>query len=274
MSMFITLPNGLPALWHGSVLRVLGVLPGDPKRRRALPKISTVVPDLPKSEWFATNRRPAFDRPRFVLNQQSHGSCCGFGSVGGLMKARAIKGQTYQRLSGAFVYSKINGGQDSGAVIHDSLDALTQFGTCLESEAAWDAIYPNRIPASASTTAQRFKAAKAYVADTWSQFLTGLMFGYVAVNAVMVGNNFTNLDADGIVGFDAGPGNHCVHQYDVIKTARDWASWGDNSWGTSFGQAGGFGLYEKHWESVQQDCYLLEVPSEDPQDNTNPPAVG
>lgn len=265
--MIFNLDNGLSAIIDKSgVTRVLAKLAPDLKKRSTCPNIFSKVQDIPKSDWFPTKRRNYFTS-KFVLDQKSHGSCCGYGSTGGFMKARAMKGMTFQLLSGSYTYSWINGNQDNGAIIHDSLDSLIQHGTCLDSEANYNQIYRSQIPASADQTAVRFKVMKSYTADTWAQWMSGLMMGYMGVFAVMVGNTFMNLDQDGIVGFDQGPGNHCVHAFDVEQSSKgDWITRGGNSWGTTFGQAGQFCVTERHWESVAQDAYLIEVAEEDPQE--------
>jgi hypothetical protein len=195
----------------------------------------------------------------------------GFSAAGALMELRALDGMGFQRLSGAYVYSKINGGSDDGAIISDGLTQLIK-GTCLESEAPWDAIYPGRYPASANETAKRFRALEAYRIDTWEQFITALQLGFIAVGAVMVGNRFTSLDANGVSGWDSGPGNHAV-RFDGcgILPNGEWFADLPNTWGTSFGQHGRTKITRKHFESVQQDSYALRAPTSDPIDPNKPP---
>src|ERR1700752_1717692 len=100
----------------------LGKLPPDPVKRAAFPPILQAAPEMPESEWKEINRRDDVG-DQFMIDQSQHGSCVGFSSAGALMELRLLDGMTFQKLSGAFIYSKINGGRDDGAIISDGLTA-------------------------------------------------------------------------------------------------------------------------------------------------------
>lgn len=200
-------------------------------------------------------------------------NCVGFATAAAAMKVRFGMGQTFQRLSGSFVYSFINGGRDQGASIGEALD-VARNGICLESEADWDAIYPSRIPSSARETAKRFQAEEIYRVDTWSECCSALQMGFAVVYAVMVGGSFDRLDSDGVIGLDRGPGNHAVHAFGMTKSAGGvWLAEGFNSWGPTWGDQGRFRSGQRHWESVQQDAFAFRVVKWDPQDPNQPPTA-
>lgn len=265
--------SGLPAVDAGGDIRVLACLPTDKMKRMAFAPFSDRAKALPLSELVVVDHRLEFG-DEFVLNQASHGSCTGFMAAGMTMKGRALAGQTFAKLSGAFVYSFVNGGRDNGASIGDTLDVLIEKGVCLESEAGWDAIYPNRIPKPAYETAKRFKALEAYRVEEFDEAATAIQLGYVLGFAVHVGGTFDRLDSEDVVGLDRGPGNHAVHACGLYKSNKwGWCLDCWNSWTIQWGNRGRFRVSEKHWDGVQQDAYAIRASEWDPQDPKQPPVV-
>lgn len=272
MSSIIYDADGVEIYEHDGEQHRLLLKPTPTLLRASFRPVSDVLGDMPQSEYVERSYRSVLDVNNYTLNQRSHGSCVGFSTAGSCMKLRFAMGQTLQRLSGAFVYSFINGGGDNGASIGDALAVARDKGICLESEADWDAIYPNRIPAAARTTALRFQAEEIYRVDTWSQACTALQMGFALVYAVMVGGSFDRLDGDGVVGLDRGPGNHAVHAFGMVKGKSGlWLPDGYNSWGPTWGDQGRFRTSQRHWESVQQDAFAFRVVRWDPQDPKQPP---
>lgn len=253
----------------GGETRWLGRIPAEPYYDQ-FKLFREAVPIVPVSEWREIDRRNVLGGD-YILDQNGHGSCVGFSSAGAIMRARALLGDGPQRLSGTFVYAHINGGRDAGAIIGDAVKVITEKGVCLESEMPPSQIYARDIPPSAYETAKRFRALECYIANTWEEITSAVQLGFIPVFAVMVGNNFTSLDSDGIAGFSNGPGNHAVTADGMKKTSRGWVLDMPNSWGTQFGQQGRCFLTERHIMSVQQDCYVIRCATDDPQDPNKPP---
>ena len=270
MNAIITLPNGLDAIEIDGVYRVLAKLPPDPRKRAALPRLAAAMVD-PK-DWVEIDRRADFG-DEYILDQKSHGSCTGFASAGALMRARVLEGMPFARLSGAYTYAWINGNRDDGAIIADTLASLQQHGTCPEAECPWDRIYRSQIPAAADQSAQRFRILEVYRVDHFDELASGLQLGFIGVGAVQVGSGFTNLDADGVAGYDRGPGNHAVC-FDGLHRLRsgEWVVDLPNSWGLAFGRHGRCYLTRQHIDGVQQDCYLIRAATADPSDLGPPTA--
>lgn len=261
--------SGLPAINVNGVERVLGCIPG--KSLFQFARFADKVPVMPRSEWRDIDRRKSLP---FILDQKSHGSCVGFSAAGALMRARALSGQNLVTLSGAFVYSFINGGRDQGAMIGDAVSVLENNGVATDYLVPWDHIFPSRIDKRAYEVAKRFRAEAIYVANTFDEIMTAIQLGeYIPVFAVMVGNRFTSLDRDGICGFDNGPGNHAVHADGAKKIGSDWTIDMPNSWNLDFGVNGRGRLTERHIESVQQDCYVIKAAIDDPEDPDPPVAT-
>lgn len=265
--------NGFPAVVIGGIPRILNKHSPDPVKWAAFPPFVGEAPTVDPALWVEINRRIDFG-DQFILDQQSHGSCVGFSSAGATMRAAVLAGHAFVRLSGAYTYSWINGNQDNGAQIADSLTSLMSHGTCTEAEVDWNHIYRRQIPASADATAQRFRVLEGYKANNFIELMSGIQEEFIGVVAVMVGNTFTRLNGDGVCGFDSGPGNHAVCIDGARKlSSGQWVLDMPNSWGLSFGQNGRGYLTQRHIESVEQDCYLIRGVRMDPLDPNKPPAV-
>jgi hypothetical protein len=169
----------------------------------------------------------------------SGNSCNGYATAGALSRARHLRGiQDGLILSGAFPYSRMNGGRDNGSALSDGLKVIEQYGSCPESLVPWSMIYKNQQPANAEAEAAKHKGLVCYAAGTIQGLRTGLAKGFVAIVAVHAGGNFQRLDSRGIAGADSGGGNHAVHVDDLCivsgKEVFDMA----NSWGTGYGTEG------------------------------------
>jgi hypothetical protein len=272
-----TLPQcpdtGLPIIFAGGELRRLGTPPapaGKPRLFGTFREAGKTTPDVPRSEWRAIDRRKLFS---WRLDQKSHGSCTGFSAAAALAKARVLRGLTLKVLSGAFVYSQINGGQDQGSLISDGLRALKNVGTCLESQGGWDKIWANQYGAEERKTAARFRIESAYQVTDYKTLVSGLMLGMIPVFAVQVGSNF-DPGRDGVCGFERGPGNHAVHADGLAFVGGGPVLDLPNSWGKVWGDDGRGYVTERHIDGIgYQDCYLVEAPIEDPEEDFPAPVV-
>lgn len=174
----------------------------------------------------------------YLLNQRSHGSCVGFSAAGGLTADLYNSGMApVGKLSGAYIYSWINGNRDSGASIVSALSALQKHGTCLEATVGWDTIYRRNIPAAADEEAKRWMLETGEVLQGFEAFVSALLCGKPVQFGVNVGRNFGSFDADGIAGY-SGPGsNHSVFAWPLlvkkshgsgykIPMINSWGKWG------------------------------------------------
>lgn len=198
-----------------------------------------------------SNRKPSrvvFDAS-WVKNQGSHGSCNGFAGASALSKARVKRGLKRLDLSGAFLYSLINGGRDNGSILSDGMEAVQTAGICPESLVGVDQIYQHLQPANARTEAAKHKGLAAYPVQTKQGFRTALAAGFVVIVAVQAGPRFQTFNKNGIAYVDSGSGNHAVHVDDILNIGGTEVYDMQNSWGTRFGQNGRLYLT---WESFEQ----------------------
>jgi len=185
-----------------------------------------------------TPRRVLFS-DRWMQNQFSHGSCNGYAASGQLSRARFARGITDMlMLSGAFVYSLINGGRDQGSALEDGLKVIQSHGAPAESLVPWDKIYPKQQPANARAEALKHRGFDCYAAQTMQGFRTGLAAGFFGIIAVHAGGNFQRLNQAGIAGVDSGGGNHAIGCDDLVFRNGTELFDGANSWGLNYGDRG------------------------------------
>ena len=115
---------------------------------------------------------------------------------------------------------------------------------------------------------------EAYRVNSFDQAVTALQLGFIVVGAVMVGDRFMKLDGNGVSGFDAGPGNHCIH-FDGcgVLPNGDWYLDLANSWGADWGDGGRTKITQRHWDGCEEDAYAIRAATTDPQEPAPPVAV-
>lgn len=230
------------------------------------------IEDLARSGTISGKAR--FPDDNWIKDQKSHGSCNGFASAMCLSRARVLRGLARVDLSGAYSYSRMNGGRDQGSALEDGMKNMQQYGICPESLASWDQIYRNSYDtAKADAEAARFKGFECFAARTKEGWYSGLAAGFVGVCAVHVANAFMRVDGSGIAGVDNGPGNHAVH--------TEGLSWrgmvvedGVNSWNLTYGVRGRMGMVWAHHAQTfgYHVHYLIRAGIDDPQGD-NPPIL-
>lgn len=209
----------------------------------------------------------------WIKNQRSHGSCNGFAGALALSRSRVRRGLERVDLSGAYLYSLINGGRDQGSLLEDGLRVMQSRGVATEQTVAWDAIYPGRYDRSkADAEAARFRGFECYAVRSDRGLFSALAAGFDCVVAVHADSGFMRLDSRGVAGGGNGPGNHAV-LVDGLWWDGEVIADGVNSWGTSYGDQGRMGLsWKRHFARTTQYhlFYAIRSTSDDPQ-GSNPP---
>lgn len=202
--------------------------------------------------------RKLFDSS-WIKDQKSHGSCNGFAGAAALSRSRVRRGLARVDLSGAYLYSLINGGQDRGSMLDDGMNAMQSKGIASDATVKWDQIYPHQYDrAKADAEASKYRGWECYAVKTLPGLWTALAAGWDCVVAVHAGNNFMRVGADGIVGADNGPGNHAVAADGVVYSERagQLVACGVNSWNTNYGVEGRMGLTEGHFrQTISQHSF-------------------
>lgn len=188
---------------------------------------------IPRDQWKPINRRKELG-VEFILDQRSSSGCSGYSAAHLLMRLRAMRGMTFQKLSGSFIYSQINGNKDNGSVIVEASRILEDYGTCLESEFNFPNIYNKDVPDSARETAKRFKLFNFLTCDTFDEAGTALQMGFLPEFPVQVGSNFEKFD-NGVCGVAKGYGNHAVGADGMDFINNKWVLDVPNTWGPKWG---------------------------------------
>ena len=159
-------------------------------------------------------------------------------------------------LSGAYLYSLINGGSDNGSMLDAGMAAIQSRGIATEETVPWDRIYPSLYDrAKADAEASKNKGFECYAVRSRQALFSALAVGFDCVVAVHADNGFMALDSDGVAGGGNGPGNHAVLCDGLYWSARRGRPVGDgvNSWGLSYGDRGRMGLdWNAHFAPTTQ----------------------
>lgn len=220
-----------------------------------------------------TPRREKFAGRDWIGNQGNLGSCNGYAGAKALEKARVLRGLSHVKLSGEYLYGRINGGRDQGSMLDDGMEELEKFGCATEATTERRKFYtPRTVPEAAKQEAKRFRARCRRI-DTEIQFASALIRDWVIVNAVHVGGGYQRLDKDGVRGASLGDGNHATHCVDLRIRSDEFQFDEAGSWDLANGDGGyAWITWKKHLRTtVDKHCYYaIEFTSDDPQDATNP----
>lgn len=187
-------------------------------------------------------------------NQKQYGSCNGWATAMALSKIRWLAGiRDMLVLAGAYVYSKLNNGQDRGSNLSGDIAELIRWGAPSADIVTADMIYPHLQPKNADALALHHKGSVMYyvdgsTSDKLQQLKSGLALDGVIVFAVQAGSGFQTLRR-GIAGVDNGQGNHAIHADDLILDGSDILFDSANNWDLTYGDNGRAGL---HKESLEQ----------------------
>lgn len=226
---------------------------------------------IPRSEWHPVSRRGMFG-PEFINDQGQAGACVDYCAAQSEMKMRAMKGMSFVKLSGGYIYDQINGGRDNGACITDSMTVLMTIGTCPAADYPKPVFNRRLQPASLG----RFKEELCLTCTTFDEGVTAILMGLIFQYPYQVGNNYTPSAATGwICGVSRGPGNHSVHSDGLALINGNWYLDHAGTWGTRWANNG----RAYHSEAgvmgcaMQDDAYVKIIPAPDPSDPSAPPVI-
>lgn len=277
-------PNGLPVVEDKDedgkpIFRRLAALPAGAALLGSLPNYGASNPLFPVKEWRPVSHRNLFGSKDWISNQGQISSCVANGWVGTIRRARVLYGMKDVPLSQGFFYNLINNQQDAGAIISDGIKAYCKTGTCTfdligQTPFLQRTIGGNRY-SDAMKEAARFRGCDCFRCPDWESAGSAIQAGYVLTFGVMVGNNWTHFDKNGVCGHDKGPGNHCVAADGMVKIGNKWYLDGYNSWGYDFGpfKNGRMLLDKEHLfgNGDMADVCCIRLCGRDPKDEYAPP---
>lgn len=169
---------------------------------------------------------------RCINDQRSSSGCTGWSCAQASTRVRLIRGQPFEKLSGAAVYAQINGGRDRGSNIIDACDVMETTGTCLESEMNFPNIYAKQIPPNSL----RFKEdpASKVTITSFDELLTAInmnMIGQFPVNATQAWIQNRGFDKNGVAQLSSsGSSNHSVEGAGIVRLGSELLVIMPNSW--------------------------------------------
>jgi hypothetical protein len=187
-------------------------------------------------------------------------------------------GQARHLFSPTSIYARINGGRDQGAQVASGLEAIKTYGTCFQEQFGEDKIYAQQLSAAAAKTATRFRVLEAYKINNWSELGTAITKGFVVVSGIGVGDNFSNLDSNGVAPLpNRVIGGHCLASFGLKKVSGIWVANTRNSWGDRWGKLGNCYLQRDAWHpqyGFPFDAFAIGGVLDDPEETeTDPPIL-
>ena len=249
-----------------------------PAKLQAMRKFADFNPIIPKSQYRDIDRSDFYKGEQWIPDQDGIGECVGCGWAGAARRVRLFEGGNDTKLSPAYIYAHINGGEDRGAVISEGIDVLLKKGTCAYSTLGIEPFYTHQLPPGSKEEALRFRAADVYRCDSVEELESAIQANFMVVFGAMVGDNFGRWDKYGVAGHDRGPGNHCmmIQGMKKLPTGR-YVYHVPNSWGYGWGpfKNGTIYLDQEHLFSngVMPDICVIRSMRRDPVSDVRLPAL-
>ncbi len=251
------------------VKRALNLIPSPPAFRASKP-LAGVLQD---SEILDFDNWPSSVK---IKDQGQYGACVGHSTATSIESERAFSGMSPIPLSAWYAYSILCGGIDRGASIADALTLITADGIAPETLVPYGTINPRKLTDGAHKAAPRFRAELAATMTGYEDAISEAALGRFVVLSIPVGDQFSNLDPEGVPPVYRGVANHAVCVGGGIKTSKKWGRLirMANSWGARWGLDGFCWLSKAHIDNALYfEAYSVSAVYDDPQDPTNPPKV-
>lgn len=266
----------LPSVKFDGLYRVLGWIPETEESKARFLKFGAFsAAPVDPSQWKEIDFQ-WYNPP--VLDQGMTSSCVGHCSADGMHMCYLQSGRKLVQFNPFFTYGLINGGRDAGAMISDALTALMKYGICPKDDLPAGVMFQNQFPQKAFDDALRFKLIQAYHCPTFEDICAAISVGFVCPLGIFVGNNFGQVDSNGVCPLPSGMGGggHCILGCGLKKSAQfGWLIKIMNSWGTKFGDKGFAYIHKGHFQKMQPDAFAMQSVMDDPleKDDSQVPVV-
>ena len=238
--------SNLPSVKFEGVWRVLGCIPETSQSKARFSRFGDSVKTLDQSQWQEIDLQ-WYNPP--ILDQGMTSSCTGHACCSGMEMCWLQSGRALVEFNPYFVYGLVNGGRDAGAMISDCLSALQQYGICEKDQLPSGVMFQSQFPPAAFQNAARRKLIKAYHCATFEEICSAISLGFVCPLGIYVGQNFPNLDANGVAPLPGGGGGgHAILGMGLKKSSQyGWLIKIQNSWG----------CYDKETEVLTSEGWKL-----------------
>ncbi len=216
-----------------------------------------IVKMLTANSSTRTPRRTIFSDPHWVKegDQKQVGSCNGWQTTSIASKLRWLRGiQDGLVLSGSYLYSLINGGNDNGSALQDDIGAMTTYGACPASMCDANTWHRNQTKQFDSEAAKH-KQLDWHPVKSLDGFWSAIYWGALGGACLDANNAFANYNGNGIAPTGSGIGNHATHVDDVVIYKGSLAGETVNNWGLGWGSNGrglvNTGTYQRSFQNHQ-----------------------
>jgi glutaredoxin len=228
-------------MWDGKHWRKLGGCmaprPGAANRWRVYGSQAD-EPIIPRDQWREVDGDWLV---KAILDQNGYSSCCPCAATGAFRSALANAGLPDVHASVVDLYSRINGGSDSGAMLEDALTELCSNGVCTTDYAGMWGV-TNR-DAARKDGYQSSRAKNRILLAEWCPSVdavaSAIQRGRPVVFGTLVNSSFKP-DAAGNIGprRGGGGGGHAMYLVGLKRIGNEWYFRVVNSWGDDWGQGG------------------------------------
>ena len=189
-----------------------------------------------------TNRRTLFDKTWVQKGDQGqYGSCNGWALAMCASKMRFLQGiLDGVVLSGAYLYSKMNGGSDNGSSLADDIDVLTTYGAPSVDVVDNSMIYPKLQPSNADFLAAQHLGLNMTTCETQIEVYSAIAAGFLVVNCLCAGPNYAAFKGGNgnVLPVDRGQADHANHFDDLEMVNGTLLPRNVNNWNTTWGHEG------------------------------------
>lgn len=198
-------------------------------------------------------RKHALDLYSRRKQQGRKGSCCPYATLNCCEAKRVFDRKDDLEFGPEWLYCKINGGRDAGAMLDDAMQEIVKNGCCLRKSVPYEIHSTNGMTMEQKRFAAQeamehraldwYKMPHANLDACWAATLTAIAERDPVLMAVHCGNGFFACDGQGNARVDRGPGNHAVcgvelHGVESASSLRDIKIWTINSHGSRYGKNG------------------------------------
>jgi hypothetical protein len=195
------------------------------------------LPEIKESDWEPMDFVTGFPE-ELIEDQDGEGACTAASDTGASARQRFIRTGQVVKLSWQFVYDQINGGQDNGSNIRDSMEVIENAGAPPAASYPKSLWVPGRVPSGVPM----YKEGRRITVDSSSSCVIALMMGVFPQVPILATSDFVagrNFSKNGMAWNGRAPSgrssNHSIYLggwdiVDGIKAFRLVNSWAVKGW--------------------------------------------